>query len=361
MNDLKYLIIFLSQFDLANSKIGQIIDNIGEKKSISAFRKSKLVKNGVLTSEMFEKMLEACDEKLVRTYILNIQNKGIDIVTKFDENYPEKLFNLDDAPFILYYMGDISLANMSSLAVVGSRKPTAYGRMVTERLVRDAAAAGVVIVSGLAFGVDAIAHKTCIETGGKTIAVLGGGFEHIYPQEHFSLAMEIAKKGLLISEFRPKKTATKYSFPLRNRIIAGLSDGVLITEASIKSGTIHTKEFALEYGKNIYAVPGNIYSINSQLTNDIIKTCQAECVTKSDDILKDYKLINECRNEQVSMFDNVNEDEKNLLKLLKNGMKSIDDLTKECKLSINVFNSCLTTLEIRGIIKRMPGGYVALN
>lgn len=361
MNELKNLIIFLSQFDLTNSKVGQIIEQLGENKSLSAFKKSKLVKNGVLTKEAFDKMALVADESFVRTYILNLQNRGINIVTKFDKDYPEKLFDLDDSPYILFYMGDISLVNKPSLAVVGSRKPTSYGKIVTERLVRDVSSAGVVIISGLAFGVDSIAHKVCIDQGGKTIAVLGGGFDHIYPQEHCNLAMEIADKGLLISEFRPKKTATKYSFPQRNRIIAGLSDGVLITEASIKSGTIHTKEFALEYGKNIYAVPGNIDNINSELTNDIIKTCQAECVTKSDDILKDYDVKTVENNKQISMFDNVNDDERNILNLLKNGMMSIDDLTKECNLSINVFNTCLTTLEISGIIKRMPGGYVALS
>ncbi len=362
MNDLKCLIIFLSQFEITNAKIGQILDGIGEIKSISAFKKSKLVKNGILTGEMFKKMEDMADESLVRAYYLNLQNRGINIVTKFEENYPERLFDLDDAPYILYYMGDINLANQPSLAVVGSRKPTAYGRVVTERFVRDVAASGVVIISGLAFGIDAIAHKTCLEVGGKTIAVLGGGFDHIYPQEHHNLAMEIAEKGLIISEFRPKKTATKYSFPQRNRIIAGLSDGVLITEAGLKSGTIHTKEFALEYGKNIYAVPGNIDNINSELTNEIIKTCQAECVTKSDDVLKDYHIsyASADKKEQISMFD-ASDDERCMINLLKNGMKSIDDLTKECNLSINVFNTCLTTLEIRGIIKRMPGGYVALS
>ena len=361
MNDLKCLIIFLSQFDLTNAKIGQILEELGNNQSIAGFKKSKLVKNGVLTKEAFDKMIEVANDGFVRTYLLNLQNRGINVVTKFDDDYPEKLFELYDAPYILFYMGDLNLVNQPSLAVVGSRKPTSYGKVITERFVRDIASTGVVIISGLAFGVDSIAHRVCLDTGGKTIAVLGGGFDHIYPQEHHNLAMEIAEKGLIISEFRPKKTATKYSFPQRNRIIAGLSDGVLITEASIKSGTIHTKEFALEYGKNIYAVPGNIDNINSELTNDIIKTCQAECVTKSDDILKDYSLTKSDKKEQISMFEGVNEDEKILLNHLKNGMKSIDDLTKECKMSINIFNTCLTTLEIRVIIKRMPGGCVALS
>ncbi len=359
MSDLKCLIIFLSQFDLTISKMKQILDELGDKATIDGFKKSKLVKNNVLSKENFDKMVRDADEKLVRTYCLNLQNRGINIVTKFDEDYPEKLFDLDDAPYILYYMGDITIANLPSLSVVGTRKPTSYGRMVTERIVRDVASAGVVIVSGLAYGIDSISHKKCLEVGGKTIAVLGGGFDHIYPTEHYNLAMEIAQKGLLLSEYRPKRSATKYSFPQRNRIIAGISEGTLITEASIKSGTIHTKEFALEYGRNIYSVPGNIDNVNSELTNEIIKRGHGSCVTKSEDILKDYQVSK--NNNTQTNIENVDENEKVILDALANGMKSIDDLTRETGLSINVFNTSITTLEIRGLIRRMPGGVIALN
>ena len=194
--------------------------------------------------------------------------------------------------------------------------------------------------------------------------MLGGGFDHIYPAEHMSLAKEIAEKGLLLSEFRPKKTATKYNFPLRNRIIAGLGDGVLITEASIKSGTIHTKDFALDYGKEIYSVPGNIDSINSQLTNEIIKCGHAHCVCSSDDILIDYqkKLTpkTEKKEEFLPLFP-LSEEEKIIVNLLKSGMKSIDELTNSALIPAKKLNSCLTTLEINGLISRMAGGMIALN
>ncbi len=357
MSDIKSLIIFLSQYDLPYSKIGQILEELGSNPSITAFKKTKLYKNNILTQENYENMIAQADDSIVGTYILNLENRGIKITTKFDEDFPKKLYDLPDCPYILYYMGDINLANVPSLSVVGTRKPTNYGRMVTERFVRDIASSGVVIVSGLAYGVDSIAHRKCLEVGGKTIAVLGGGFDHIYPTEHQNLAMEIAEKGLLLSEYRPKRTTTKYSFPQRNRIVAGLSDGVLITEAGIKSGTIHTKEFALEYGRNIYSVPGNIDSSSSQLTNEIIKIGQASCVTKPDDILKDYEIKTKSKSLNIAVSD----DEKKILKILESGMKSIDDLTIMSELSINIFNICLTTLEISGIIKRLPGGNIALS
>ena len=360
MSELKSLIIFLSQYDLTSAKICNILDVLA-KPSISAFKKSKNQFKNLINEKVLNKMLDCADEAIVHTYTLNLANKGIKIVTKFDEDFPRQLQDLPDAPVILYYMGDLNLVNTQTLAVVGTRKPSNYGYMVTERLVRDATSAGITIVSGLAYGVDSIAHRKCLELGGKTIAVLGGGFEHIYPLEHHSLAMEIAEKGLLLSEYRPKMNATKYTFPTRNRIVAGLSDGVLITEAGIKSGTIHTKDFALEYGKNIYAVPGNIDSPNSELTNQIIKYGQAACVTQSDDILRDYQNLNNKENVVQPSFFDASDEEKIIIECLKDGMKSIDELTKKCKLSMNIFNNCLTTLEISGIIKRLPGGLVALN
>lgn len=362
MSDLKELLIFLSQFDLTNHKIRQILDILGDNASIKSFKKAKLDKTKILTSENYQKMLEMADEQLVKTFVVNQAERGIKVVCKFDDDYPQKLFDLDDAPYVLYYKGDISLANKPSLSVVGTRKPTNYGRLATEKIVGDVARAGVVIVSGLAYGVDSIAHRKCLEVGGKTIAVLGGGFNNIYPAEHKGLADEIAEKGLLLSEYRPKKVATKYSFPTRNRIVAGLGDGVLITEASFKSGTIHTKEFALDFGRNIYAVPGNIDNSNSSLTNDIIKRGQAELVTDANDILEDYPELQKKEKKEGKVdYSYLSLEEQQILAQLTNGMKTVEEITKNCDISINILNSYLTTLEISGIISRMPGGYISLN
>lgn len=348
-------VVFLSQFDLTAGKMEQIISCMGQP-SIETFKKTKFDER-VLKKENYQKMLECADPILVETYIKNLADRDIYITTIYDEDYPTKLRQMTDNPLILYYKGDLSLVDTPSLSVVGSRKPTGYGKMATNKIVRDVASAGVVIVSGLAYGVDSIAHRTALEVGGKTIAVLGSGFDHVYPSEHQSLADEIAAKGLLISEQRPKRSASKYLFPLRNRIIAALGDGVLITEASIKSGTIHTKDFALDYGRNVYAVPGNIDSSASELTNEVIKTGQAACVTCGKDILADYEIT--CQSETKQ--ENLSPDEEKIVKLLQKGMQNIDFLTKSVDLDINNFNTCLTMLEIRGIISRLPGGNVALT
>lgn len=359
-NDFKTFLIFLSMFDNTYSKNKQIINLMGNDFSFKHFVKLNL--DNVLDDDSSRSMKNLANEQIVENYCNDLKNKNIVLLTKFDDEYPKKLKELDDCPMFLFCKGDLSLLNKKSLAVVGTRKPSSYGRIVTEKIVKEIAGAGIVIVSGLAYGVDSIAHRKCLEVGGGTIAVLGSGFNHIYPIEHISLAEGIANKGLLISEYPPNKKATKYTFPQRNRIIAGLGDGVLITEASFKSGTIHTKDFALEYGRNIYSVPGNIDSPTSGLTNDIIKSGQAQCITQAKDILDDYNIDKENINNKKEYNEyQLSFDEQEIVKLLQDGMKDIDYLTKNCSLTINNFNTCLTMLEIRGIITRLPGGHISLN
>jgi len=366
MTDQKILIVFLSQFDLSVSKMTKILDFLGENQSLKAFKKAKFPES-ILKAELKAKMDNSAEEELVKTYVINLADRGIKIVVKGEENFPQKLYHLDDCPYILYYMGDISLVNKPSISIVGTRKPSSYGHFVTEKFAGELACAGIVIVSGLAYGVDSLAHRKCLEVGGKTIAILGGGFDHIYPAEHMGLANEIAQKGLLLSEYRPKYIASKFSFPIRNRIIAGLGDGVLITEASIKSGTIHTKDFALEYGKRVYFVPGNITSPLSELPNEMLKSGQGFPVICSDDILIDYEDLiksnqeNESKNKAGIEKSSLTKDEVIVVEILEKGMISLDDLTKIANLSAKSLNSCLTTLEIRGLISRLPNGMLALN
>ena len=354
-DDFRRFLIFLSMFDNTYTKNQQIIECMGDDFTLKHFNRLKLeeVVNEILASNM---KAWAKDE-VIENYLESLEDRDIKLITKFDGDFPSKLKVLPDCPMFLFCKGDLSLLNKKALAIVGTRKPSPYGRVVTERISRDVAGAGIVIVSGLAYGVDSIAHRKCLEVGGKTIAVLGSGFDRIYPSEHKGLADEIAKSGLLVSEYSPDKQATKFSFPTRNRIIAGISDGVLITEANIRSGTIHTKDYALEYNRAIYAVPGNIDSQTSGLTNDIIKKGQARCVTEPRDILDDFDIEEGSKPKQYQL----SMDEQAIVNLLQDGMKEIDYLTKNCGLTINNFNSNLTMLEIRGIITRLPGGLVSLN
>lgn len=356
-------IVFLSQFDLANAKYDKILEYLDEEDLFKSFKNcSKLTEDKVLSQEVYSKMMQYADEEYVDKFLEDMEEQGIKIVTKYENDYPSKLVNFPDNPCILYCKGNYSLMEMPSLAVVGTRKPSKYGIVATERLVKDVAKCGVVIVSGLAYGIDSIAHRKCLEVGGRTIAVLACGFDNIFPSQHKGLANEIVKSGgLLISEYRPKAIAYKYTFPIRNRIIAALSEGVLISEAGNKSGTCYTKDYALDYGKNIYAVPGQIDVETSYLPNKLIKNGEANLVMTSEDILLDYNL--------TSMLDMIGSEKKTvqlsieeelICKNLENGMKSIEELIALTNLNINILNTCLTTLEINEIIRRLPGGMVAL-
>lgn len=208
------------------------------------------------------------------------------------------------------------------------------------------------IVSGLCYGVDAIAHRGTVDVKGKTIAVIGSGFNKIYPATNTALAKEIVEKGgLIVSEYPPSFEAKRYTFPKRNRIVAGLCDGILITEAGAKSGTLHTKEFGLEYGKDIFAIPGNINSDKSELPNSLIKLSQANCVTNADEIVEFYGMS---VNNKENVFQNLSFDEQKIVNLLQNGEQNFQFLAENTKIPVNILNSCLTTLEIRGLIRKLP-------
>ena len=348
-------LVFMSLCEIANKKQEFLLDMLDD------FSIEKMLKNSevekLFSAEEFHRMILNYDGRTLDSSIENMQRNGIKILTIFSEDYPEKLINLPDRPLILYAKGDLSLLNKQGFAIVGTRSPSSYGKMITEKFAGELAESGLVIVSGLCYGVDEIAHRKTLEVGGKTIAVVGSGFKYIYPAVNTQLSEDIAEKGLLLSEYYPSYKSRKYSFAKRNRIVAGLSDGVLITEASFKSGTVHTKEYASEYGNDLFAVPGNVTSTKSELTNMMIKTSQAECVISPEDIIKYYGL--EKKQIQKKAIE-LNFDQQAILNLLEDGEKSFDFLLENSKLSTKSLNFCLTILEVNGLIKKLPAQFYAL-
>ena len=345
---------FLSAFELSNSKIGKILDVLKDDFSFEKFYLNDEVEN--ILGEDYSTVAKKSNQKYFDAYLNRLKEKRIGIFTIESEFYPQKLRKIDDPPYYLYYKGDLSLFSQPSVAIVGTRKPTNYGVVITERFAGDLAKSGAVIVSGLAYGVDSIAHRKVLAVGGKTIAVLAGGFDKIYPPEHTSLFEEIAKKGLVISEHRPDVNALKYNFPQRNRIVAGLSDALLITEAGAKSGTTITKDFALDYGVPIYAVPGNITSSQSSGTNNLICSMQGICALDAENIINELGLKKHAqKNCKLSTNENL------IVQCLSNGEKTIDEIEEITKINIAKLNSLLTSLEIKSIIKRMPGGVYSLG
>ncbi len=356
MTEKEKLIVFLSRMEVSNKKIEKLLDCL-DTFDIDKVLKSKQALD-VFSTEEYHNALKNYDRLEFENSLENIKKSGIKILTIYSKEYPHKLVDLPDRPLVLYAKGDLGLLNKKSIAIVGTRMPSNYGKMTTEKFARKLAEAGMVVISGLCYGVDEIAHGNTLDVGGKTIAVVGSGFNNIYPAKNTNLAERIAKEGLLLSEYTPSFTPKRYTFPYRNRIVAGLSDGVLITEAGLKSGTLHTKEFALEYGKDIFAVPGSVYSEKSSLPNELIKSGQAQCVLDAKDILDYYGIdVKRERTKAVQL----SFDEKKILDLLADGEKNVDYIAEKTGLSVNILNSCLTTLEIRGLIRKLPAQMYAVN
>ncbi len=270
----------------------------------------------------------------------------VNTLTLKDSLYPDRLRELNGMPAKIYAIGNISLLNSDRiLSVVGSRKYSPYGQTITRDLVYQVSSRNVVIISGLAIGVDGLAHQACLDAGGKTIAVMAGGLDSIHPTSHRNLALNILKSGgLLISEYSEGSPPLKQNFIARNRIVSGLCDALLVTEAGLKSGTLHTANFALEQGKSVLAVPGNINSPNSVGTNNLIKT-GASPVTDYSDILQALDIDDSEMNEQV--FGD-NSEETTILELLARGITDASELLTESNLDASKFNQTLTMLEISG-------------
>jgi len=273
-----------------------------------------------------------------------------------DEDYPLWLGKIHDPPYLLYYRGELSSLNELSIAIVGSRRASSYGKIQSFRLSRELAAKGITIVSGMARGIDTEAHKGALEAGGQTIAVLGSGLDVIYPPENKQLYNEISQQGAVITEFPPHTHPEPGNFPMRNRVIAGLSRGVLVVEAQQRSGALITVDFALEQGRDVFAVPGPINSKNSEGTNNLIK--QGAClVTEINDILSEYGIEeNETNLQQGKLFD-LSSEEKLVLELLSSESKHFDDLVYESKLTIGELSTYLLQMELKGIIEALPGNY----
>ena len=282
-------ILWLDLFDfLAYGKKIKLLNSINKNENIrEKFLQIQEIKE-ILTNEEYNKMAICLSDEYLNRHIRDYEKEKVEIVTFNNQNYPYTLKEISTPPLCLYCKGDVSLLNTNCFAIVGTRKPTDYGIVVTKQYGKELAH-NMTIVSGLATGVDAIAHKTALEEKGKTIAVLAGGFNNIYPAVNYNLAKQIETNGLLVSEYPPNTKPLSYYFPIRNRIIAGLSKGVLVPEMDEKSGSMHTVNYALEFNRDIFVVPGRINSPMSKGSNELIKNLQGCITTSPDDILNTYK------------------------------------------------------------------------
>ena len=291
--------------------------------------------------------------------IEEMNKKGIVAVTVLSDLYPAVLKDIYDPPQVLYCRGDLSLLgeDVERLAVVGTRRITRYGKDVTREFVSAFAKAGICVVSGLARGVDSAAHKAALEEGGKTVAVLGCGPDVVYPSENAELYDEIVSKGLVISEYPPGTPPHAFRFPERNRIISGISKGVLVTEAGAGSGSMITADCAIEQGRDLYVVPGNIFSESSRGCNDKIKELQAAAVTCPEDIIG----TREQRTDRESLAVQLTLDQARIISFLEECESAhFSELLEKSGLGVNELTALLSEMEIYGFINKLGGNYYSI-
>lgn len=291
----------------------------------------------------------------------NISTQKIRIMTWEDSDYPRRLREINQAPPVLFIKGAINVEDDWAVAVVGTRRVTPYGRQVAAEIARFLAQNGVTVVSGLARGVDAIAHQSALQNGGRTIAVLGSGVDVIYPPEHRKLGLEIAQQGAIVSDYPVGTQPDGVNFPPRNRIISGLSLATVVVEAGEKSGALITAEFAVEQGRDVFAVPGSILTPQSEGTNRLIEQ-GARPLLKMSEILESLKLEQIPEKQAARKSNPLTPAEQKLLAKLTQEPVHVDELCELTGLPIHDVSATLTMMELKGLVSQVGGmNYVAMR
>lgn len=362
--DFPYWLAVNSFLGIGPLRFKVLLDYFGSAKKIWEAPEKELLKIN-LGQSLTKKFLEYRQQFDISSYLFRLKKSGVFALTWEDKNYPEKLKEIDSSPPVLYVFSIkylvSSIKNLwekKTIAVVGTRKITAYGRQVTEMLVNDLVGAGLVITSGLMYGVDEAAQRASIKAGGETIGVWAGGVDTAFIGSRKSLAEEVVKHGAVISEFPLGMNPSKGTFPARNRIVSGLSLGVLVTEGAQDSGSLITARYAAEQGREVFAVPGPITSPLSKAGSSLIKK-GAKLVSSSEDILEELGLSGKSGKSGISKeeIEKLSEDERKIWELLENQGMHIDEIVRQTGLESSKAGSLLSLMEIKGVVENLGGGH----
>lgn len=282
-----------------------------------------------------------------------------------DKNYPQRLLNCYDNPILLFYRGNASLNTSKIIALVGTRNNSDYGKMVCEKMIEDLTDQNILVVSGLAFGIDTIAHRSALKNDLETVAVLAHGLDKIYPSQNKSLAKQMIEQGGLLTEFISHTNPDKQNFPRRNRIVAGMSDAIVVIETGAKGGSLITAELANGYNKDVFAIPGRTNDIKSEGCNYLIKNNKAALITNADDLLENMGWKEQKKSsvkKQRELFIELTTDERVIVDILQQTESiQIDELYFKSGLSSSAIASALLTLEMQGVVAALPGKIYKLN
>ena len=285
-----------------------------------------------------------------------LAHAGVEAINWHDSSYPPRLKEIADPPPVLYFKGSLLPSDERAVAIVGTRGPTSYGREAAARMSNDLAVNGITIVSGLARGIDGIAHRAALDAGGRTIAVLANGLDSVYPREHAGLCQQVQGQGAAVSEYPLGVRPDARRFPRRNRLISGMSLGTLVVEAPVQSGAVWTVRHALDQDREVFCIPGSIFSPNSQFTNRMIQE-GAKLVSSYTDVLEELNLTVLARQLEMPATPEPDEpdesDEANLLRYLHEDPLHIDDIRRSASLPIAAVSGMLTLLELKGKVKQV--------
>ncbi len=349
-------LLWLNMFvGLITPKINKLVANIGSaEKVLNEYAKHKAYIDQVCGKIASAKMGYAIDNNMIDSVLEDMGKSRIGFITRDDIEYPYLLKEIPCPPSILYYKGDIALLGTRIVGVVGSREPSRYGAEVTQTFSNALAKSGLTIGSGLARGIDSIAHSAAIAADGKTIAVLGCGIDKVYPAENAHLYRLIEEKGLIISEYPLGAKPSTYHFPERNRIISGISCGVLVTEAGLKSGSIITAEITVDQGRELYVIPSNITSKRAAGSNNLIKRYPHSITLSPDDILERMGLQQPKMDVSTMQLDFTTE---KILEALSYGDLHFDELREISGLGVSALNAVLAKMELLGLAKKLENNY----
>ena len=342
-----------TQFDL--------LEHFGSIEAIFSASRGQLEKALVGKNEAIDALLAGPDENVLKSELEWLSEQGHHLMTWSDPDYPVLLREIPDPPLVLYIAGERPLLSAQQLAIVGSRNPTPMGRENARAFAKSLAGAGLAITSGMALGVDSAAHRGALEAGGKTIAVAGTGLDRVYPARHRDLAHEIVKHGALVSEFPLGTPPLPENFPVRNRIISGLSLGTLVVEAALQSGSLITARMANEQGREVFAIPGSIHAPQSRGCHALIRQ-GAKLVETAQDILEELGPLAgvalQAAHENTPPGPRLDSTMETLLEQIGHDPVSIDALIERCGLTADAVSSMLLQMELNGLVSNCPGGKV---
>ncbi|HLF18100.1 MAG TPA: DNA-processing protein DprA [Candidatus Omnitrophota bacterium] len=355
MNEKDALMILNAIPGLTNRRIVSLMEGFASAADILSASFERLKELQILSEESIRHIIAFDRNDFLEKEKRLMQEHGVHVVCYQDDDYPDGLRHIPDAPVVLYVKGQMPDDWRKAIAVVGSRNASMYGRMMARRLAAQLAEKGCMIISGLARGIDKQAHEGCLSVNGCTVAVLGCGLACVYPPEHEKLYERIIQAGALVSEFPMNALPLSFNFPRRNRIISGLSQGVLVVEAAQRSGAIITADFALEQGKEVYALPGPVDQAGSYGVHELIKQ-GAKLITGVEDILEDF---DQTFNNRIKRFEqaSLSSDESVVYQALHEKTIHLDELVHTTGFKASQVLSTLLALELKQLVKQLPGKY----